>query len=203
MNIITIAVEISNGSSSGYRNWQEPGIFYHTSAFGFQCILSYMTQIRPVVCSGDPHFQAWALDFSPCRDTYLQKLGLTSKFKEWNSRYLFTIMILEWVKRGTSMSVTHGAYYMYITMKSLKGNSGTRFKIISEERVKFYEQNSENLMKIGWKIKKLTLWSFTSFHKTFLDQSIWICKWASWWCHRLTTCHIFCTYNFEKFNILL
>ena len=48
----------------------------------------------------------------------------------------------------------------------------------------------------------MTLWSFANFHKTFLDQSIWICKWASWWCHRLTTCHIFCTYNLEKFNIL-
>ena len=48
----------------------------------------------------------------------------------------------------------------------------------------------------------MTLWSFANFHKTFLDQSIWICKWASWWCHRLTTCHIFCTSNFEKFNIL-
>ena len=48
----------------------------------------------------------------------------------------------------------------------------------------------------------MTLWSFANFHKTFLDQSIWICKWASRWCHRLTTCHIFCTYNFEKFNIL-
>ena len=50
----------------------------------------------------------------------------------------------------------------------------------------------------------MRLWSlkFANFHKTFLDQSIWICKWASWWCHRLTTCHIFCTYNFEKFNIL-
>ena len=48
----------------------------------------------------------------------------------------------------------------------------------------------------------MTLWSFANFHKTFLDQSIWICKWVSWWCHHLTTCHIFCTSNFENFNIL-
>ena len=48
----------------------------------------------------------------------------------------------------------------------------------------------------------MTFWSFANFHKTFLDQSIWICKWASWWCHRLTICHIFCTSIFEKFNIL-
>ena len=37
----------------------------------------------------------------------------------------------------------------------------------------------------------MTLWIFANFHKTFLDQSIWICKWASWWCHRLTTCHMY------------
>ena len=84
----------------------------------------------------------------------------------------------------------------------LKGELRNRFNLISEERIKFCEQNSENLMKIGWKIRKLWHLSFTNFHKTFLDQSKWICKWASWWCHRLTNCHIFCTYNFEKFNIL-
>ena len=48
----------------------------------------------------------------------------------------------------------------------------------------------------------MTLSSFANFHKTFLDQSIWICKWVSWWCHRLTTYHIFCTYIFFLFNIL-
>ena len=45
----------------------------------------------------------------------------------------------------------------------------------------------------------MIFWSFANFHKTFLDQSIWICKWVSWWCHHLTTCHIFCTYNFDFF----
>ena len=48
----------------------------------------------------------------------------------------------------------------------------------------------------------MKFWSFTNFHKTFLDQSIWIYKWMSSWCHHLTTCHIFCTYNFEYFKIL-
>ena len=49
----------------------------------------------------------------------------------------------------------------------------------------------------------MTLWSFANFHKTFLDQSIWICKWASWWCHRLTTCHIYFVHEIlKKFNIL-
>ena len=33
-----------------------------------------------------------------------------------------------------------------------------RFNLISEERVNFFKHNSENLMKIGWKIRKL--WHF-------------------------------------------
>ena len=41
---------------------------------------------------------------------------------------------------------------------NFKGELQNRFNIISEERVKFCEQNSENLMKIGWKIRKL--WHF-------------------------------------------
>ena len=33
--------------------------------------------------------------------------------------------------------------------KTIKGELRNRFNLISEERVKFYEQNSETLMKIG------------------------------------------------------
>ena len=46
-----------------------------------------------------------------------------------------------------------------------------RFNLISEERVKYFEQNSENLMKIGWKIRKL--WHFEVsqiFKKHFLTS---------------------------------
>ena len=85
----------------------------------------------------------------------------------------------------------------------LKGEIRNRFNLISEERLNNFELNNENLMKIGWKNKKvMTLWSFANFHETFLETSIWICKWVSWWCHSLTTCHIVCTYNFENVNIL-
>ena len=38
----------------------------------------------------------------------------------------------------------------------------------------------------------MTLWSFANFQETFLDQSIWICKWVRWWCHCLTIFHSFC-----------
>ena len=47
----------------------------------------------------------------------------------------------------------------------------------------------------------MTFWNFTFFRKTFLDQSLWIFKWVSWWCHRLTICHIYYTWNFENFHI--
>ena len=53
----------------------------------------------------------------------------------------------------------------------LKGELRNRFNIISEERVKFSEQNNENLMKIGWKIRKL--WHFEVsqiFTKHFLTS---------------------------------
>ena len=53
----------------------------------------------------------------------------------------------------------------------IKGELRNRFNIISEERVKFSEQNSENLMKIGWKIRKL--WHFEVsqiFTKHFLTS---------------------------------
>ena len=46
-----------------------------------------------------------------------------------------------------------------------------RFNFILEERVQFSEQNSENLMKIGWKIRKL--WNFEIsqiFKKQFLTS---------------------------------
>ena len=46
-----------------------------------------------------------------------------------------------------------------------------RFNLISEERVKIFKQNSENVMKIGWKIRKL--WHFEVsqiFTKHFLTS---------------------------------
>ena len=52
-----------------------------------------------------------------------------------------------------------------------KGEVRTWSNLILEERVKFSEQNSENLMKIGWKIRKL--WHFEVsqiFRKHFLTS---------------------------------
>ena len=40
----------------------------------------------------------------------------------------------------------------------IKEELHNRFNLISEERVKIFTHNSENLMKIGWKIRKL--WHF-------------------------------------------
>ena len=53
----------------------------------------------------------------------------------------------------------------------IKGEVRSWSNLIWEERVKFSEQNSENLMKIGWKIRKL--WNFEVsqiFRKHFLTS---------------------------------
>ena len=53
----------------------------------------------------------------------------------------------------------------------LKEELHNRFNLISEERVKICKHNSENLMKIGWKTRKL--WNFEVsqiFTKHFLTS---------------------------------
>ena len=44
----------------------------------------------------------------------------------------------------------------------------------------------------------MKFWISIIFNKTFLEQSIWICKWVSWWCHRLTIFHGFCSQKWRK-----
>ena len=80
---------------------------------------------------------------------------LDRKFKSLNHIYFTT-----W--DSLSMSGTDAV---------IKGELRNRFNLISEERVKFCEQNSENLIKIGWKIRKL--WHFEVsqiFTKHFLTS---------------------------------
>ena len=84
---------------------------------------------------------------------------------------------------------------------SVKGEVRSWSYLISEERVKFSEQNwkpDENRLKNK---EVMTFWNFANFQETFLDQSVWICKWVSWWCHRLTIFHSFCTQKWQKFHI--
>ena len=61
---------------------------------------------------------------------------------------------------------------LYFSLKALvKGEVRSWSNLISEERVKFSEQNSENLIKIGWQIRKL--WHFQVsqiFRKHFLTS---------------------------------
>ena len=49
----------------------------------------------------------------------------------------------------------------------------------------------------------MTFWNFTFFRKTFLDQCLWIFKWASWWCHPLTIFHVYHIWILEKFSFLV
>ena len=48
----------------------------------------------------------------------------------------------------------------------------------------------------------MKFWIFVIFTETFLEQSIWICKWVRWWSYCLTIFHVFCIlYNFENFHM--
>ena len=84
----------------------------------------------------------------------------------------------------------------------LKEELHNRFNLISEESVTISKHNSEKPDQNRLKNKEvMTLWIFKNFQETFLDQSIWICKWVRWWCHRLTTFHSFCTQKWQKIHI--
>ena len=63
------------------------------------------------------------------------------------------------------------AWHTFHVWTLFKGEVRSWSNLISEERVKKFEQNSENLMKIGWKIRKL--WHFEVsqiFTKHFLTS---------------------------------
>ena len=70
-----------------------------------------------------------------------------------------------------SDSTFEGAFPRLIVSILLKEELHNRFNLISEERVNIFKHNSENLMKIGWKIRKL--WHFEVsqiFKKHFLTS---------------------------------
>ena len=55
--------------------------------------------------------------------------------------------------------------------KTIKGEIQNRFNLNSEERVKLFEQNTENLIKISCKIRKLWLFEVSQiFKKHFLTS---------------------------------
>ena len=51
----------------------------------------------------------------------------------------------------------HGSF-LKMQIRLIKGEIRNRFNLVLEEKVKNSKHNSENLMKIGWKIRKL--WHF-------------------------------------------
>ena len=88
----------------------------------------------------------------------------------------FDIWVMSWKWKQFGVNNEQGIYSSYRPIKScieeekkllifrhiyqnylvaLKGKSGTGFNLMPEERVNIFEQNCENLMKIGWKIRKL------------------------------------------------
>ena len=53
----------------------------------------------------------------------------------------------------------------------IKEELHNRFNLISEERVKNFTHNSENLMKIGWKIRKLWQFEVSQIFKNYFLTS--------------------------------
>ena len=79
----------------------------------------------------------------------------------------------------------------------LKGEIHSKIEWNSKRKSTFFPtdqwKNYENWMRNK---EDMTFWNFTFFRKTFLDQSLWIFKWASWWCH---TPHNFSYILYMKF----
>ena len=70
-------------------------------------------------------------------------------------------------------TILAGVYFVreICDIQQTKEELHNRFNLISEERVQIFKHNSENLMKIGWKIRKL--WHFEVsqiFTKHFLTS---------------------------------
>ena len=93
----------------------------------------------------------------------------------------------------------------------LKEELHNRFNLISEERVKNFKHNSENLMKIGWKIRKLhDILKFRKFSRNIswpVDMNMQMSELMMSSPHYLPYilytkfCHIFCTQIFLKILI--
>ena len=47
----------------------------------------------------------------------------------------------------------------------------------------------------------MIFWISIIFIEIFLEQSIWLCKWVSCWCHRLSIFHVFCSQKLWKSHI--
>ena len=80
---------------------------------------------------------------------------------------------------------------IYIYISNLK-SIGFFLKITTTSLCLYTCKNDENRIRNKG---VMTFWNFTFFQETFLDQALWIFKWASRWCHALTI--------FNGFEVLL
>ena len=124
--------------------------------------------------------------------------------------YFWKFSTFIWVKfiqkqqkypKKKTVNLCVGVALYYELQNTVKGEVQSRITIISKESIKIFPtdwcKNYENRIRNK---EVVAFWNFKFFQKTFLDQSLWIFKWASWWCHRLTICHIYYTWNFENFH---
>ena len=102
----------------------------------------------------------------------------------------------------------HDIHSVLRSQLCVKWELQNRFNLLSEERVKFCEQNSKNLMKIGWKIRKL--WHFEVsqiFTKHFLTSryeyanervdDVIASLLAIYFVHKILKNSIFCAYSYQ------
>ena len=119
--------------------------------------------------------------------------------------YLCTTFLTSMQANKETIKPTYDTKGRVAILPLLKEEIQTRFNLISEERVKKIEQNTENLMKIRLKNKRsydiLTVSQF--FKKHFLTSRYEYATWVSLaWCHRLTIFHSFYdTQKWQKFHI--
>ena len=86
---------------------------------------------------------------------------------EFCLNFIWIITLAQFCATPTPPPPPHPKSHTPIWMQPwyLKEEIQTRFNLISEERVKIVEQNTENLMKIGWKIRKLWHFEVSQFFK--------------------------------------
>ena len=110
--------------------------------------------------------------------------------------------------RSESLALISRKNNLFITCTSvnnqfwIKEEIHTRISLILNEREKKFPteqcKNDQNRIKNK---EVMTFWNFTIFRKTLLDQSLWIFKWASWWCHSLTILYSFHIQKWQKSHI--
>ena len=93
--------------------------------------------------------------------------------------------------------------WVHMVLLNLKKKSTSYQNSINSKRERIFFPTEQCKNDENWIRNKevMTFWNFTFFRKTLLDQSLWIFKWASWWCHPLTIFYSFHIQKWQKSHI--